>query len=172
MGHEPNFGVKDRVRSLQQLAPKALKPGASTNVSARKHKKSGSLLREQTSPEKTTNQLLVAEEDSASKMVENLRSEEESQDEEQPAAEERSNDEEINYFTNKAEDSLNKRPIGGTNTAQIRASERNWQQQFDIEEEKEVPSEHPNNRQITPTRNGCNVTARKGFSFENMNIVN
>ena len=39
----------------------------------------------------------------------------------------------------------------------------------DLEEEKEVPSEHPvNTRKITPTRNGCNVTACKGFSFENM----
>ena len=39
----------------------------------------------------------------------------------------------------------------------------------DIEEEKEVPSEHPNDlNKITPTRNGCNVTACKGFSFENM----
>lgn len=39
----------------------------------------------------------------------------------------------------------------------------------DIEEEKEVPSEYPNDlSKITPTRNGCNVTACKGFSFENM----
>ena len=38
----------------------------------------------------------------------------------------------------------------------------------EIEEEKEVPNEHPDDtRKITPTRNGCNVTARKGFSFEN-----
>lgn len=43
---------------------------------------------------------------------------------------------------------------------------------MDIEEEKEVPSEHPpNNKKITPTRNGCNVTTRKGFSFENNMMV-
>ena len=31
-----------------------------------------------------------------------------------------------------------------------------------------MPNEHPNDRPNTPTRNGSNVTACKGFSFENM----
>ena len=52
---------------------------------------------------------------------------------------------------------------------QNRASERT--RQFEIEEEKEVPSEHLNDDKITTTRSSCNVTARKGFSFENMMVI-
>ena len=40
--------------------------------------------------------------------------------------------------------------------------------QHELEEEKEVPNEHPTNtHKITPSRNGCNVTVHKGFSFDN-----
>ena len=38
--------------------------------------------------------------------------------------------------------------------------------QADFEEEKEVPSEHPDEQLNTPTRNGCSMTTFKGLSFE------
>lgn len=51
---------------------------------------------------------------------------------------------------------------------QNRATERK-KQSAEIEEEKEVPSEHPAEMKVTPTkRNGCNATTRPGFSFETM----
>jgi len=64
------------------------------------------------------------------------------------------------------EDHINKKPISAKHTTQARVNAGTFQ--FENEEEKEVPSEHLNDNEITTTRRGCNLTARKGFSFENM----
>ena len=56
-----------------------------------------------------------------------------------------------NYATNKAEASLQKRKISGTNQ-QNRASQLS--RNFEHEEEKEVPNEHPSGGKYTPSEEG------------------
>lgn len=63
-------------------------------------------------------------------------------------------------------DHLNTKPNSGSIPTQTQVNIRTLQ--FENEEEKEVPNEHLNDNEITTTRRGCNLTARKGFSFENM----
>ena len=73
-----------------------------------------------------------------------------------------------NYTTNKAEESIQKRKISGT---QFRNRASEMSRHFEQEDEKEVPEEHPRARMVTES-SGINPTNRDGGTMKRFSPLN
>ena len=73
-----------------------------------------------------------------------------------------------NYTTNKAEESIQKRKISGT---QFRNRASEMSRHIEQEDEKEVPEEHPRARMVTES-SGINPTNRDGGAVKRFSPLN